>query len=43
MITRREKIAEYLFEVHKILCLSIEDEMHLKRHRDEDLFFQGKI
>ena len=25
------KIAEYLFEVHKILCLSIEDGMHLKR------------
>ena len=31
VITRREKIAEYLFEVHKILCLSIEDGMHLKR------------
>ena len=31
VITRREKIAEYLFEVHKIWCLRIEDEMHLKR------------
>ena len=31
VITRREKIAEYRFELHKILCLSIEDWMHLKR------------
>ena len=31
VITRRKKIAEYLFEVHKSLSLSIEDGMHLKR------------
>ena len=31
VIIRREKMADYLFEVHKILCLSIEDGMHLKR------------
>ena len=31
VIIRREKVAEYRFEVHKILYLSIEDWMHLKR------------